>query len=209
VVAAADGDVVVAGDDSRTAYGLFRNMYGNLVVLKHELPGFSQPVFTLYGHLSQVLIEAGEAVAAGQEIGLVGMSGNVSGSTLVFEVRVGENAYQAARNPELWLQPLPDESSQLLGALAGRVVDAQGNFIPIQNILIEQLGGPGQPALDQVYLKTYAEKRLVGLSPWEESFAAGDLPAGSYQISFWEHGLQQRVVEIMPGKLTRVIFEIK
>lgn len=209
VLAALDGEVTIAGDDSRTPFALRTNVYGNLVILQHSLPGQAEPLFTLYGHLSQVDVKAGETVKAGQQIGLVGMSGSVKGSTLHFEVRWGENSFAATRNPELWLAALPDEAGQPMGALAGRVLDAQGNPVQVRNIVIERLAGPGLPALDQYYIETYAEKRLLGLPPWEESFAIGDLPPGEYQISFWLSGMQQREVEVLPGKLTVVTFHIK
>ena len=137
------------------------------------------------------------------------MSGAVPGSTLHFEVRVGENSYLAARNPELWLQHLSDERGQSLGALAGRVVDDQGNYEPVENIVIEQLAGPGLPAIDQFYLTTYEKKELRGQSPWNESFALSDLPPGEYQITFMLNGLQQREVEVEPGMLTLVTFVIE
>jgi murein DD-endopeptidase MepM/ murein hydrolase activator NlpD len=209
VLAAAEGQVVVAGDDLQTPYGPRKDFYGNLVVLEHDLPEFSSPIFTLYGHLSEVSVEVGDVVTAGQEIGLVGMSGGVPGSTLHFEVRVGENSYLAARNPELWLVLLSDESDQPLGALAGRILDDQGNYQQVENIVIEQLAGPGLPAIDQFYLRTYEKKELMGLGPWEESFALGDLPPGEYQISFMLNGIQQRVVEVLSGKLTLVTFQIE
>jgi murein DD-endopeptidase MepM/ murein hydrolase activator NlpD len=210
VLAAAGGVVVVAGDDSQVNYGLRPNTYGSLVVIKHELPGVSEPVFTLYAHLSQVFVNVDDPVQAGQEIGLVGMSGSVRGSTLDFEVRLGENTYASVRNPELWLAPLTDEAGGPLGTLAGRILDSQGAPLAVSNILVEQLSDSGGPAVDQVYLKTYSDRGLAGLSPWEESFAAGDLPPGSYQISFWHNNdLQQRVVEILPGQLTFVTFQIQ
>jgi murein DD-endopeptidase MepM/ murein hydrolase activator NlpD len=92
VYAAAAGDVEVAGDDSQVSYGSRPGMYGNLVILKHTLPGISAPVYTLYAHLSEVSVKAEGDVEAGEQIGLVGMSGSVRGSTLYFEVRYGENA---------------------------------------------------------------------------------------------------------------------
>ena len=209
VLASADGEVVVAGDDSQMPYGPRLNMYGNLVILKHDLSALSQPLFTLYAHLSQVSVEVGETVTAGDEVGLVGMSGDVSGSILLFEVRLGENHPTAARNPELWLEPLSDDTGQLQGAFAGRVVDSNGKLLKISNIVVERLAGPGLPAIDQLYLKTYSENSLMGLDPWEENFAAGDLPAGEYQLSFYYEGdLQQRVVEVQRGRLTLVIFEL-
>ena len=209
VLAAADGVVVVAGDDANNVYGKPRGYYGNLVILQHELPGLSTPLFTLYGHLEEVSVQSGDEVAAGEEIGKVGMSGAATGSTLIFEVRLGENNIQAARNPELWLEALPDEDGQLQGTLAGRIEDAQGEAIRVDNIVIERLSGPGQPAIDQYYASTYRDRDLSGLDPWEENFAIGDLPAGPYQITFLMDGVQQRIIEVNPGKLTLVTFRIE
>ena len=206
VRAVADGTVLVAGDDSNASYGSYPNTYGNLVILRHQLPGLDQTVFTLYAHLSQVSVKVDENVQAGQEIGLVGSSGNIFGSTLRFEVRVGENSYQLVRNPELWLPPLPDENGQLHGVLAGRILDSSGNFVEISNIVIERLAGPGLAALDQFYVQTYARDDLKGLAPFEESFALGDLPPGQYQVTFYLNGFYQKVIEIEPGKLTLVTF---
>ncbi|MCK4899663.1 MAG: peptidoglycan DD-metalloendopeptidase family protein [Anaerolineales bacterium] len=208
VLAAANGEVVVAGDDLNMPYGPRKNFYGNLVILGHELPGYSEPIYTLYAHLSEVMVEVGDLVSAGDEIGLVGMSGGVPGSTLHFEVRVGENSYLGARNPELWLVLLSDQVDQSLGSLAGRVLNDQGKYEPVENIVVEQLAGPGLPAIDQFYLRTYEKKELLGQSPWNESFALSDLPAGEYQITFMLNGVQQQVVEVEPGKLTLVTFEI-
>lgn len=208
VLAAGGGEVIVAGDDLNTHYGPRFGFYGNLVVVEHSIAEFSEPIYTLYAHLSEVLVEVGDSVEKGDELGLVGMSGGVPGSTLHFEVRVGENSYQAARNPELWLEPLLDSNDQPSGTLAGSVQDKEGAHQEVPNIVIEQLAGPGLPALDQFYLRTYEKSDLMGLSPWEESFAISELPAGSYQITFMLNGLQQRVVEVLPGMLTLVDFHI-
>ncbi len=209
MLAAADGVVVAAGDDSGRPQATFRNFYGNLVIIEHDLPQVNQPVYTLYGHLSEVGVAAGDKVQAGDEIGKVGSSGNAAGSTLLFEVRVGDNYYDAARNPELWLVPLPDDNGEPTGALAGRVVDSEGNYLKVDNIVLEQLAGPGQRALETYYLKTYAENRLQGVAPWKENFAMGELPAGEYQITFY-YGpdLVQREVEVEPGNLTVVTIEL-
>jgi murein DD-endopeptidase MepM/ murein hydrolase activator NlpD len=209
VVAAADGKVIAAGDDSQTAYTNRNNVYGNLVILEHNLPGVSVPIYTLYAHLSEVLVNEGDTVEGGQEIGKVGMTGNVSGSTLHFEARVGENSPDAALNPDLWLAPVQGKDGQLSGALAGSIQDADGNYIEMGNIVLELLAGPGQPAQDQIYIQTYSDKKMRGRSPWEESFAVGELPPGTYQVSFWLNGMQQRMVEVEPGKLTVVRFKVK
>ncbi len=210
VLAAWDGDVVVAGDDSRISYGVRPNMYGNLVILRHFLPGIPEPVYTLYAHLSEVSVKAEGDVEAGEQIGLVGMTGSIFGSTLYFEVRYGENSPEAVRNPELWLELLPDETGDSMGALAGQVVDRQGNYVSLSNILVENLRSASQGLDRQIYLKTYIEKDLMGQSPWGETFAVSNLPEGTYQISFWYGAeLYQRQVEVQPGMLTFVPFEVK
>jgi len=203
VLAAADGKVVVAGDDSVTPYGPMLGMYGNLVILEHSLPELTKPLYTLYGHLSEVSVGEGDPVTVGQTIGLVGSSGGAGGSTLLFEVRLGKNNPDQVRNPELWLKPLKGDKDKELGAIAGRILDADGEYLHITHIVVEQLAGPGMPAIDRFYLQTYSATRLRGLSPWEESFAIGDLPAGDYQISFMlEDIIRQQVVTVRPGKLT-------
>ncbi len=204
VLAAADGEVVVAGDDLKTTYGYFPNMYGNLVVLQHKISGFDVPIFTLYGHLNTIAVKVGDQIKAGDKIGEVGRTGSAIGSHLHFEVRYGENTYAASRNPELWLQPLTDENGQLGGVLAGRILDSQGKPQVIDNIVLELLAGAGSPPKGTFYLNTYSENRMMGLEPWGESFAIGDLPPGQYQISFFKVGMQQVTVQVEPGKLTLV-----
>jgi len=75
IVAAADG-VVAAADLSTVGYG-------NHVILAH-----AGGLLTLYGHLEAVLVKAGDAVKAGQVIGLLGSTGNSTGPHCHFEVRV-------------------------------------------------------------------------------------------------------------------------
>ena len=56
--------------------------YGNIVYLKH------QGAYTLYAHLSSVLVNRGETVKQGQLIGEVGDSGSSRGNHLHFETRL-------------------------------------------------------------------------------------------------------------------------
>jgi len=208
VLAAAAGVVVVTGDDTQTRYAPYFNFYGNLVMLEHDLPGVAQPVFTLYAHLSQVLVRVGQRVESGQHIGAVGMTGSATGSHLHFEVRLGENSYAAARNPELWLAPRLDETGQAGGAIAGRILAPQGFKLEISSIVLEQLPSPERAPVSQVYLGIYEDKALPGQLPWGESFAAGDLPAGWYRVSFIQYGMQERLVQVLPGQLTVVTFQL-
>jgi murein DD-endopeptidase MepM/ murein hydrolase activator NlpD len=216
VLAAAEGVVVVAGDDKKILYSPYYNFYGNLVVIQHDLAleqpvsmaDFPTPIYTLYAHLSEVKVEVGDKVGAGQEIGLVGMTGGATGGHLHFEVRLGENTYAASHNPELWLLPRPDENGQAKGALAGQVFDSLGRPVQVKNIVVEHLtDGPGAPSDWEIYLGSYEEKALLGRPPWQESFAANDLPAGWYRITFPYNGLQRREVQIFPGQITVVRYQ--
>jgi hypothetical protein len=209
VYAAADGVVVTAGDDRKTFHGPYSYFYGNLVIVKHDLPGVSEPLYTLYGHLSKILVEIGDSVRAGQEIGEVGMSGVATGSHLHFEVRWGENDYKYSINPEVWLAPLADPDGRLTGALAGRIVDMQGNALPVEDIVLEHLPAPGGVPDFSLYLKSYEEKTLADRPPYEESFAAGELPSGWYRISFVQSGMQSHLVEVPPGQLVVVTLRLK
>jgi len=217
VLAAGDGIVIVAGDDKQVLYSPYPNFYGNLIVIEHQLPldvrssipDMPDKIFSLYAHLSEILVEEGQLVHQGQEIGKVGMSGSATGSHLHFEVRLGENTYANSRNPELWLKPGVDNDNQTEGALAGKLIEADG-FIPsIENIVIQYFPeGPDGTSSRESYVRTYEEKGLIGQIPWKENFALGDLPAGWYQISFPYYGLHRQFVQIFPGQLTVVLIEL-
>ncbi|MEV5387189.1 peptidoglycan DD-metalloendopeptidase family protein [Streptomyces sp. NPDC052721] len=71
--AVAAGTVVSAG---------WGGAYGNQVVIKLNDGHYAQ-----YGHLSQLSVSAGQTVTAGQQIGLSGATGNVTGPHLHFEIR--------------------------------------------------------------------------------------------------------------------------
>jgi murein DD-endopeptidase MepM/ murein hydrolase activator NlpD len=225
VLAAGDGVVVVAGTDLDptsprgawpiTFYGPYMNFYGNLVVIEHKapeallqaMPDMPQPIYTLYGHLSEIEVQVGQQVSAGQQIGRVGQAGIATGSHLHFEVRLGENTYKASHNPELWLTPHTDAKGQPMGAIAGRFLDSYQNSQEKDSIVLQHLpAGPDGPVDFEVTVMTYEEKGLVGQPPWLESFGVGDLPAGWYRISFPMGGLRQELVQVLPGQLTVVTF---
>ncbi|MBE9042611.1 peptidoglycan DD-metalloendopeptidase family protein [Oscillatoriales cyanobacterium LEGE 11467] len=77
------GTPVVAALAGRVAISDFLGGYGLAVVLEHE-KGTTE---TLYGHLSEVFVQAGETVKKGDPIGRVGSTGLSTGPHLHFEVR--------------------------------------------------------------------------------------------------------------------------
>ncbi|MGW0695567.1 peptidoglycan DD-metalloendopeptidase family protein [Streptomyces sp. NBC_01579] len=88
VKAITSGTVVTAG---------WGGAYGNEVVVKHADGHYSQ-----YGHLSALSVSVGQTVSAGQQIGLSGATGNVTGPHLHFEVRTGP-AYGSDIDPVAFL----------------------------------------------------------------------------------------------------------
>ena len=77
VMAAADGLVVAVGHAS--------SGYGNFVVINH-----GAGVETLYGHLLQANVRAGDRVVRGEVIGLEGSTGFSTGPHVHFEVRLND-----------------------------------------------------------------------------------------------------------------------
>jgi murein DD-endopeptidase MepM/ murein hydrolase activator NlpD len=198
--------VIVAGDDFQQAYADFPYYYGNLVIIEHRFPGFDDPVYSLYGHMSTVLTQAGERVQSGDQIGAVGYTGIAEWSHLHFEVRLGDNLFRNTRNPELWLKPHLNESGEVNGVLAGRIIDEFGAPIYIPAVVLEQLGSDGE-VLQTIYVETYADFTVNGDDDWGENFAVGDLPPGKYRVSFVARGLQVIDAEVFPGKITLIVFD--
>ena len=75
--------VYAAGDGRIEMSGQSGGGYGIVVVLNH---GYGYQTF--YAHLSKVLVREGEQVRRGEQIGLSGKTGLVSGPHLHFEVRL-------------------------------------------------------------------------------------------------------------------------
>jgi murein DD-endopeptidase MepM/ murein hydrolase activator NlpD len=78
----AAGTPVTAAKAGKVAYAAFHEGgFGNLVVIQHR-----NGLRTRYGHLSEIIVEAGESVRRGQSIGLVGSTGRSTGPHLHVEV---------------------------------------------------------------------------------------------------------------------------
>jgi murein DD-endopeptidase MepM/ murein hydrolase activator NlpD len=75
IYATADGTVLRAGWNS--------GGYGNLVEIDH-----GKGIATRYGHMSAILVSAGQHISRGQQIGRMGSTGRSTGSHLHYEVRI-------------------------------------------------------------------------------------------------------------------------
>lgn len=103
IYAAASGTVLQAGRSGG---------YGNLVELSH-----GKGIDTRYGHLSAILVKAGDRVTQGQLIARMGSTGRSTGTHLHYEVRIDGHAV----NP----RPFLEASGYVLAAQAsGQVMTA-------------------------------------------------------------------------------------
>ena len=205
VLAVAPGVVVFAGSDKGSTLAWVPNFYGNVVVIRHELKGISQPVYTLYGHLSKIAVDIGQKIDEGKMIGAVGATGTALGSHLHFEVRYAINQYSNVMNPVLWVKPLPG-----FGVIAGSVRDADGYFLPAELNMQKIEEGVTNPA-PYTSILTYENKILpvLGDNTYQENFAAGDLPVGKYRVSVvLNQKVEEQVIEIQDGKLTYLTFVV-
>lgn len=75
------GGVVKATAKGTVQFAGQKNGFGNCIVLKHG-NGFT----TLYGHLSKILVSAGQQIEIGQQIGLIGSTGRSTGPHLHYEI---------------------------------------------------------------------------------------------------------------------------
>ena len=172
VHAAKAGRVVFAGDDSNALIGPKLEYYGNVVLLAHDLRSLAGgQIFTLYGHLNEIDVRAGQFVGDRARLGTIGSSGVAIGPHLHFEVRVGDPFdYQQTRNPELWLRHYVDH-----GMIAGFLRNEEGEAIHGWRVTVRS---------DSVRrdVSTYDGEEANSDPVWGENFTVGDLLADEYEI---------------------------
>ena len=80
-LACANGTNVYAANGGTVVKSEMHYSYGNYVLIDH-----GGGISTLYAHMADRLVSAGDTVAAGQQIGHVGLTGSTNGYHLHFEV---------------------------------------------------------------------------------------------------------------------------
>ncbi len=201
ILSAASGTVVVAGSDDEVIYGPHKNFYGNLVVIEIDTPFLGQPVYNLYGHLSEIFVEEGQHVDALELIALSGATGVAYGPHLHFEVRVGTNEYKSTRNPLLWLYPYPEH-----GTVVGTVTWPSGELVHGAQVFLRRIDAKSKYAEASSYANE--NNALNGDEGWGENFAFDDVQAGFYEVEvrrggkkikeeIWVYARQTAFVEIV------------
>ena len=82
-MAGATGTPILAAKSGKVLYAQWSNSFGNWIQIDH-----GGGVTTRYGHASKLLVSPGQSVQAGQQIALVGSTGNSTGPHLHFEIQV-------------------------------------------------------------------------------------------------------------------------
>lgn len=95
-IPAPSGTPIVASASGQIAWANYSTTAGNWIGIDH-----GNGVYTVYMHMSALLVSAGQNVAQGQTIGLVGTTGSSTGNHLHFSVRVNS----AYTNPMNYVSP--------------------------------------------------------------------------------------------------------
>lgn len=84
-IGAEEGSKVMAVDAGKVKKSYYSNSYGNVIFIEH-----STGLETVYAHLKERHVKAGEIVNKGEMIGTVGSTGISTGPHLHFEAHLGE-----------------------------------------------------------------------------------------------------------------------
>ncbi|MBC6934497.1 MAG: hypothetical protein DWB42_01505 [Chloroflexi bacterium] len=190
VRAAGPGTVLWAGGGFQNTFS-----YGNAIFIKHDFGYRGQTLYTLYAHLSAVLVTAGEIVNAGDPIGLVGNTGRVSGPHVHFEVRMGGERYGDTYNPLLWMVPYVGH-----GVIAGRVMDGRGNLINDHLVTVRdwRTGLVTDSVTTYIYEDTPSDVNADPL--WGENFVVADVPVGRYEVITSVDGQRvSKIIDVVEG----------
>jgi hypothetical protein len=193
-----------AGNITWTGYGFYRgaydpdDSYGLAVAIQHDFGYRGQNLYTVYGHLSSIVVWPGQHVELGQVIGYVGSTGRSTGPHLHFEVRLGDKIYSSTRNPELWMA-MPEG----WGVLAGRLENDWGTPLMEHYMRIYSLESSAR-----YFIWTYAEESLGQDPVYNENFAISDLPAGWYELEVYYRWRTYRTqIYLRPGQTTFIVFK--
>lgn len=190
VRAAGSGTVLWAGPNFQNTFS-----YGNAIFIQHDFSYRGQPLYTLYAHLSAVMVSAGQIVNAGDPIGLVGNTGRVSGPHVHFEVRLGGQRYGDTYNPLLWMVPYVGH-----GVIAGRVLDARGKLLDDELVTVRdwRTGLVIDSTTTYIYDDTPSDVNADPL--WRENFVVADVPVGRYEVVTNVDGNRKsKIVDVSEG----------
>jgi len=213
------GTPVEAAMDGTVSSTNAGNEYGTSIVLDHG-NGYQ----TVYGHLSERLVNLGDKVSKGQKIAKSGDTGNSTGPHLHYEVRFGQNnpvdpsslntAYTATGVSPIVIEKMGNKLSGYMGASAG----ASGNYTGKMgtgsqtNWASKLLGSLGAPVTDAnvAALTTWARfegghwKNSASFNPLNTTLDLGGNKSinsvGVKKYGSWEEGLTATVKTLLGNR---------
>ncbi len=199
VLAVADGTVVVAQDDYNAYYGWRCDWYGHLVVIELDQTWLDQPIYVLYGHVLNINVEPGQRVEQGEQVAEVGLGGAATAHHLHLEVRVGENEFNATRNPMLWIDP-----GETRGVVVGRLVDPEGR--PWQGVPLALVAEDKSGEIVGTWSYLGDPDNLANPDAgWAENFVFSDVRPGNYTVVTQIQDVEYQVpVEVTAGEISAV-----
>lgn len=192
VYAVAPGTVRVVGSDAQRGRGVRTNGYGNVVGLEHAADGF----WSVYAHLSRVVVSEGQRVEAGALVGYVGSTSNGKfpgmGAHLHFEIRRpagGRTPFPGPYrrfnvDPEAWLRERGIEtrdSVQVVDRARAQPLRGLGEAAADPAIAPDELdyeGLPDEPVRDQDTFDPPNALAIVGVATAATLAAGGAITAG-------------------------------
>ncbi len=205
VRAAGPGKVIWAADtlvENIENVASFQNSpaYGNVVMIEHDFGYKGEPIYTLYAHLSAVLVRQGQFIDRGDVIGLVGNTGRVSGSHVHFEVRMGGDRYANTYNPVLWMVPYVGH-----GVIAGIVADEDGKILQDQDITLRRWSTGLIEDTTTSYIFQNTPSDINSDPAWNENFVFADVPVGRYElITLIDSERISKIIDVQEGTTTFV-----
>ena len=194
--AVAAGTIYYAGNDLEKQFGPQTNFYGNLVVIQLAQAWNGHTIYALYGHMSRVDVQTGQAVNAGDVVGAVGATGVALGPHAHLEAREDKpESYWDTRNTELWLEPLAGT-----GTIALRVTNKAGFYLP--GVHVDFTCADGAPR----YLDTYWYSGVNPDDLYGENAAMMGVPPGfcSFKANINGEQVEQHGVAIKAGEVNFV-----
>jgi murein DD-endopeptidase MepM/ murein hydrolase activator NlpD len=209
IIAAGPGVVGWAGYGLMNRDDDINDPYGLAVLIEHDFGYNGHRVSTVYGHMERIDVTVGQRVVAGQQLGLVGITGNSTGPHLHFETRLQFDNYAATRNSELWLSP-----PQGWGVLVARLMRENSTPLYMLPVFVQS------KATAQVWeVHTYGPTNIHYDDYYRENLVLSDLPAGEYEVSFTlkkeeikngkkeeKEEIKTLTVTIRPGGITYFIY---
>jgi murein DD-endopeptidase MepM/ murein hydrolase activator NlpD len=184
----------------------------NTIAIRHDAKAGDKTLYSVYYHNSSLNVKVGDRVTTNDVISHVGNTGRATNDHMHLEVHVAPSTADSSAivnpnerfpayttNPQLWIRPVAGT-----GIVAGRVRDAQGK--PVPGARIYGLVVPNPEETPYSFAETYRE-RAHSTPGYDEDFAVGDVPAGTYLVGVEIAGTKVwRTVRVEAGRVTIVEF---